>query len=157
MSGAKRVDPFSRKSSRLPSKNRKQHSSSFLIQKCVEIEPLTGLKGKDILSACKAIVNNLVRYSILIVLVVAVFNLDAPAEKREDLFLQKLQQCSIIFDFSDAMVDLKSKEVKRSCLNELIEYVASEKGVLTERSYPEIIQMVPWYCFAFHLFCCGVL
>ena len=40
------------------------------------------------------------------------------------------------------MVDVKSKEVKRACLNELSEYITSEKGVLTERCYPEIIQMV---------------
>ena len=62
---------------------------------------------------------------------------------RSDLFVQKVRQCSVIFDFScDPLSDLKWKEVKRAALNELVEYVTHNQGVLTEASYHEIIVMV---------------
>ncbi|XP_008484891.1 serine/threonine-protein phosphatase 2A 56 kDa regulatory subunit alpha isoform-like, partial [Diaphorina citri] len=40
------------------------------------------------------------------------------------------------------MTDLKGKEVKRSTLNELVEYITNGRGVLTEPVYPEIIKMI---------------
>ena len=46
------------------------------------------------------------------------------------------------FDFYDPLSDIKSKEVKRACLNELIEYINGNKGVLTDAIYPEIVKMV---------------
>jgi serine/threonine-protein phosphatase 2A regulatory subunit B' len=42
----------------------------------------------------------------------------------------------------DPVVDLKSKEVKRACLNELVDYITSTRGVLTEPVYPEMVRMV---------------
>jgi serine/threonine-protein phosphatase 2A regulatory subunit B' len=42
----------------------------------------------------------------------------------------------------DPMTDLKGKEIKRATLNELVEYVSSGRGVLTEPVYPEILKMV---------------
>lgn len=42
----------------------------------------------------------------------------------------------------DPMADLKGKEIKRSTLNELVEYITAGRGVLTEPVYPEIIKMV---------------
>ena len=63
--------------------------------------------------------------------------------QREDLLIQKLRQCSVIFDFSlDALSDLKYKEVKRAALNELVDYVAHTRGVITEAIYPEAVHMV---------------
>jgi len=47
-----------------------------------------------------------------------------------------------MFDFLDPVSDLRGKEVKRSTLNELVDYITTEKGVLTEPVYPEIIRMV---------------
>ena len=47
-----------------------------------------------------------------------------------------------MFDFMDPVSDLRGKEVKRSTLHELVEYITAEKGVLTEPVYPEIIRMV---------------
>jgi len=64
-----------------------------------------------------------------------------PAEQQE-MFIKKLRQSQLVFDFLDATAHLKSKEVKRATLNELIDHVTSGKGVLTEPSYPEIIKMV---------------
>lgn len=42
----------------------------------------------------------------------------------------------------DPMADLKGKEIKRSTLGELVEYITAGRGVLTEPVYPEIIKMV---------------
>ena len=42
----------------------------------------------------------------------------------------------------DPVADLKSKEVKRACLNEIVDYITANKGVLTEALYPEIVKMV---------------
>ncbi|KAK2568985.1 Serine/threonine-protein phosphatase 2A 56 kDa regulatory subunit alpha isoform [Acropora cervicornis] len=65
----------------------------------------------------------------------------SPAEQQE-LFIKKLQQCCVVFDFMDPVSDLKGKEIKRACLNELVDYIASGRGVLTEAVYPKIIEMV---------------
>uniref|UniRef100_A0AAY4ESA4 Serine/threonine protein phosphatase 2A regulatory subunit n=1 Tax=Denticeps clupeoides TaxID=299321 RepID=A0AAY4ESA4_9TELE len=67
---------------------------------------------------------------------------DAPSTEQQDLFTQKLQQCCMLFDFMDTVTDLKSKEIKRAALNELVDYVSTNRGVLTEAAYPEIINMI---------------
>lgn len=59
-----------------------------------------------------------------------------------DLFCKKLQQCCVMFDFLDCVADLKGKEIKRAALNELVESVATSRGVLIEPLYPEAIKMV---------------
>eukprot|EP00096_Caligus_rogercresseyi_P005334 TRINITY_DN205_c1_g1_i1.p1 TRINITY_DN205_c1_g1~~TRINITY_DN205_c1_g1_i1.p1 ORF type:complete len:602 (-),score=228.99 TRINITY_DN205_c1_g1_i1:914-2719(-) len=65
----------------------------------------------------------------------------SPAE-QEALFIQKIKQCQVLFDFSsDPLSDLKWKEVKRATLNEMTEYVRNSEGVLTEAVYPEIVLM----------------
>ena len=48
----------------------------------------------------------------------------------------------MVFNFMDPVSDLKSKEIKRACLNELVDYVTATRGVLTEPVYPEIVVMV---------------
>lgn len=54
-----------------------------------------------------------------------------------------MHQCCVIFDFSlDPLSDLKHKEVKRAALNELVEYVTHQKGVITEAVYPEAVSVV---------------
>lgn len=58
------------------------------------------------------------------------------------MFIRKLRQCCVTFDFMDPVTDLKGKEIKRSTLNELVEYITAGRGVLTEPVYPEIIKMV---------------
>lgn len=67
---------------------------------------------------------------------------DVPASDQEDLFIRKLHQCSVVFDFMDPVADLKGKEIKRATLNELVDYITAGRGVLTEAVYPEIIRMV---------------
>ncbi|XP_064211900.1 serine/threonine-protein phosphatase 2A 56 kDa regulatory subunit gamma isoform isoform X5 [Tribolium castaneum] len=73
---------------------------------------------------------------------------DAAPADREELFIQKLRQCCVLFDFaSDPLSDLKWKEVKRAALHEMVEYVTQQKGVITEAIYPEAVNM-----FAVNLF-----
>ena len=48
----------------------------------------------------------------------------------------------VLFDFvSDPLSDLKWKEVKRAALHEMVEYVTTNRNVLTEAVYPEIVAM----------------
>ncbi len=65
-----------------------------------------------------------------------------PSSEQEELFIRKLRQCCVTFDFIDPTADLKGKEIKRNTLNELVEYISQGRGVLTESVYPEIIKMV---------------
>ena len=43
---------------------------------------------------------------------------EVPPNRRQELFMQKLDQCNIIFDFNDPSADMKSKEIKRLALHE---------------------------------------
>ncbi|KAI5108282.1 serine/threonine-protein phosphatase 2A 56 kDa regulatory subunit delta isoform [Silurus meridionalis] len=67
---------------------------------------------------------------------------DAPTIDREELFVQKLRQCCVLFDFvTDPLSDLKYKEVKRAGLNEMVEYITHNRDVVTECIYPEAVLM----------------
>ncbi|XP_026468481.1 serine/threonine-protein phosphatase 2A 56 kDa regulatory subunit gamma isoform isoform X2 [Ctenocephalides felis] len=71
-----------------------------------------------------------------------------PAAEREHMFIQKLRQCCVLFDFaSEPLSDLKWKDVKRAALHEMVAYVTQENQVLTEAIYPEAVNM-----FAVNLF-----
>ncbi|KAJ5765161.1 hypothetical protein N7520_004720 [Penicillium odoratum] len=61
--------------------------------------------------------------------------------RRQDLFMQKIDQCNIIFDFNDPTADMKSKEIKRLALHELLDYVANNRSVITEPMYPRVVEM----------------
>lgn len=63
-------------------------------------------------------------------------------EEKTDLFIQKLQQCRVVFDFNDASADLNGKQVKAQTLHEMLEYITSSRGVITEAIYPEVVGMV---------------
>lgn len=67
---------------------------------------------------------------------------DVPAGEQEELFIRKLRQCCLGFDFLDPVADLKGKEIKRASLTELVDYITAGRGVLTEGVYPEIIRTV---------------
>eukprot|EP00800_Vazella_pourtalesii_P001478 TRINITY_DN11341_c0_g1_i1.p1 TRINITY_DN11341_c0_g1~~TRINITY_DN11341_c0_g1_i1.p1 ORF type:complete len:643 (+),score=166.26 TRINITY_DN11341_c0_g1_i1:703-2631(+) len=66
---------------------------------------------------------------------------DASVDEREAIFIQKLIQCSVIFDFTDPLSDIRYKEIKRAALNECADFVMSNKGVITEAIYPEACKM----------------
>ena len=64
---------------------------------------------------------------------------EATQGEREELFIQKIRQCGVLFDFvSDPLSDLKWKEVKRAALQEMVEYVTQNRAVLIEPVYPEV-------------------
>lgn len=67
---------------------------------------------------------------------------EVPTANRHDLFIQKLDQCNVIFDFNDASQDMTSKEVKREALHELLDYVANNRNIITEPLYSKVIKMV---------------
>uniref|UniRef100_A0A3Q2I9T2 Serine/threonine-protein phosphatase 2A 56 kDa regulatory subunit n=1 Tax=Equus caballus TaxID=9796 RepID=A0A3Q2I9T2_HORSE len=67
---------------------------------------------------------------------------DAASNEQQELFCQKLQQCCVLFDFMDSVSDLKSKEIKRATLNELVEYVSTNRGVIVESAYSDIVKMI---------------
>ncbi|XP_065660908.1 serine/threonine-protein phosphatase 2A 56 kDa regulatory subunit gamma isoform isoform X2 [Hydra vulgaris] len=67
---------------------------------------------------------------------------DTNNSEKENLFIQKLQQCCVLFDFVvDPLSDLKWKEVKRAALNEIVDYLTHNKNVITEPVYPEACNM----------------
>ncbi|CAH1182611.1 unnamed protein product [Phyllotreta striolata] len=73
---------------------------------------------------------------------------DASPDDKEELFIQKLRQCCVLFDFAtDPLSDLKWKEIKRTALQEMVEYVTTHKGVITDVIYSEAVNM-----FAVNLF-----
>ncbi|KAI8788859.1 serine/threonine-protein phosphatase 2A 56 kDa regulatory subunit alpha isoform, partial [Biomphalaria glabrata] len=67
---------------------------------------------------------------------------DTNQNEQQELFIKKLQQCCVVFDFMDPVTDLKSKEIKRAALNELVDYITATRNVLTEPVYPEIVRMI---------------
>ena len=136
-------DPFSKKQP-IRSRRKRMQESSRLGQRNLhpELEPLPLLKGRNIFDFIGA------RWTLLI-------DLDTPVDQQEHLFAAKLQQCSVLFDFSDCISDLKSKEIKRACLNEIVDYITVTKGCLTEAIYPDIVNMVSWFAVVcFHLLVC---
>lgn len=62
--------------------------------------------------------------------------------KRTELFIKKLAQCQVIFDFNDPDSNLKGKEIKRQALQDMLEFVATTKGAITDVIYPEVVKMV---------------
>lgn len=69
---------------------------------------------------------------------------DCSMQKREALFQQKLQLCSVIFDFEDVTSDKRGKDLKRQTLLELVDYVNNAGGqkIFTEAMMPHIMNMV---------------
>ncbi|KAI9323837.1 phosphatase 2A regulatory B subunit-domain-containing protein [Dichotomocladium elegans] len=66
---------------------------------------------------------------------------EVPPHLRQDLFIQKIRQCTVVFDFNDAAAELREKEIKRQTLQEILEYINMNRGVLMDNVYPEIVNM----------------
>lgn len=64
---------------------------------------------------------------------------DSAPNAQQELFIKKLLQCN----FTDHVADPKSKEIKRACLNELVDYVTASRGILSYLAvYSEFVKMV---------------
>ena len=60
--------------------------------------------------------------------------------RREDALIAKVQQCKRVFDFSDATLDVRNKEIKRSALYDIVDYLLTQKSrVVTERVIREVV------------------
>lgn len=70
------------------------------------------------------------------------FFAEVPPGERTDLFIHKLQQCAVVFDFNDASSDLQGKGIKGQTLHEMLEYITTQRGVISEQIYPEVVSMV---------------
>ncbi|TQE07880.1 hypothetical protein C1H46_006529 [Malus baccata] len=67
---------------------------------------------------------------------------DVPVSDRQTLFLRKLQVCCFQFDFSDTLKNPREKEIKRQSLLELVDFIQSGSGKITETCQEEMIKMV---------------
>ena len=54
---------------------------------------------------------------------------EVPQRERKALFIEKARQCATVFDFTDPVSDLKSKDIKRVALNELRLYILQEVAI----------------------------
>jgi len=68
--------------------------------------------------------------------------LETPPSERPQLFVKKLHQCHVLFDFNDASSELKGKQIKAQTLHEMLEYITTQRGVISENIYPEVVKMV---------------
>lgn len=123
-----KIDPF-KKGSLKRKQKKSQGSSRYRITSDIELQPLPLLRG-NFCYLHKMVSQRFFSLS------------DVSPAEQEALFIRKLRQCCVPFDFMDAVADLKGKEIKRSTLNELVDYISAGRGVLSEPVYPEIIRMV---------------
>ncbi|KAF9567513.1 protein phosphatase 2A regulatory B subunit [Agrocybe pediades] len=67
--------------------------------------------------------------------------METPPHERPQLFIKKLHQCRVLFDFNDASAELKGKQIKAQTLHEMLEYITTQRGIITENIYPEVVGM----------------
>ncbi|KAK6778697.1 hypothetical protein RDI58_025415 [Solanum bulbocastanum] len=67
---------------------------------------------------------------------------DVPISERQVLFFRKLQICCFQFDFTDTMKLVREKEIKRQTLVELVDYVQSGAGKISESNQEEMVKMI---------------
>jgi hypothetical protein len=70
------------------------------------------------------------------------FGIETAPSERPQLFVKKLHQCAVLFDFNDTNADLKGKQIKTQTLHEMLEYITTQRNVITENIYPEVVKMV---------------
>lgn len=66
---------------------------------------------------------------------------DVPSEERPELFLKKIDQCKVIFDFTDPSSDIQGKDIKRIALHELLDFITSNHFTITEQMYASVVEM----------------
>ncbi|KAL0333397.1 UNVERIFIED_CONTAM: Serine/threonine protein phosphatase 2A regulatory subunit B' beta isoform [Sesamum angustifolium] len=67
---------------------------------------------------------------------------DVLALERQSLFLRKLKICCYQFDFSDILKMPREKEIKTQTLVELVDFIQSGSGKITEANQEEMIKMI---------------
>lgn len=56
--------------------------------------------------------------------------------------MAKLHQCAVVFDFNDPSTAMAGKQIKATTLAEMLEWITTQRGVITETIYPEVVAMV---------------
>lgn len=72
---------------------------------------------------------------------------DVAPEELIPLFMAKVDQCNTMFDFNDPSFDIQGKEIKRVTLQELIEFIVTNRLTYTHEMYSHVVTM-----FKFNLF-----
>ncbi|KAL3849004.1 hypothetical protein ACJIZ3_010886 [Penstemon smallii] len=67
---------------------------------------------------------------------------DLPSSERQNVFIRKLNMCSVVFDFRDPTGNLNEKDVKRKMLLELVDYISSVSTRFSEVAMQEMTKMV---------------
>ncbi|KAK6464053.1 phosphatase 2A regulatory B subunit-domain-containing protein [Scheffersomyces coipomensis] len=62
-------------------------------------------------------------------------------EDQIQLFIQKIDQCNIMFDFGDPTFDIRGKEIKRITLQELISFISNNRFNYTDEMYKHVVGM----------------
>lgn len=62
-------------------------------------------------------------------------------EEQIKLFIQKIDQCNIMFDFGDPTHDIRGKEIKRITLQELIQFILNNRFTYTDEMYKHVVAM----------------
>lgn len=66
---------------------------------------------------------------------------DVPPKEHKELFLRKIEQCKVMFDFNNPASDLAGKDIKQIALSELSEYVSTNRLRITPEMYSAVIEM----------------
>ncbi|XP_047324800.1 serine/threonine protein phosphatase 2A 57 kDa regulatory subunit B' kappa isoform-like [Impatiens glandulifera] len=66
---------------------------------------------------------------------------DVPSSERINLFISKLNHCSVVFDFNDPSKCIQEKEHKRVILIDLVDFVASNPPKFTEQAIISMCKM----------------
>lgn len=67
---------------------------------------------------------------------------DVSNSEKQNLFIRKVNMCSVVFDFTDPAKNLKEKDVKRQTLLELVDFVSAPTFKFNEIVMLEITKMV---------------
>ncbi|KAE9590016.1 hypothetical protein Lal_00037681 [Lupinus albus] len=67
---------------------------------------------------------------------------DVPVSEKQNLFIRKLHVCCYILDFLDTMKNVREKEIKRQALMDLVDFIRSGSGKITENCQEEMIRMI---------------
>ncbi|KAK6134697.1 hypothetical protein DH2020_031622 [Rehmannia glutinosa] len=67
---------------------------------------------------------------------------DVPSSERQNLFIRKLNMCSVVFDFTEPTMNLNEKDVKRKMLLELVDYVSSVNSKFSEVAMQAMTKML---------------
>lgn len=66
---------------------------------------------------------------------------EVPSAERNELFLKKVDQCAVIFDFNDPSSDMKGKEIKTNALNDLLDYITTNHIQIFDEMYEKVVTM----------------